>query len=70
MDYREKLRNELVEVRDRYYQAKNEYYAVKNGVKPDYIKEDIKLLWDFKNALGYYLRCMETRCKLYDVDIK
>ena len=70
MDYREKLRNELVEVRDKYYAAKNEYNAAKAGLKPDYIKEDVKLLWRTKKALGYYLSCMESKCKLYDVDIK
>lgn len=70
MTHEEQLRLELVEVRDKYYKAKNNYFAAKNGLKPDFVKESIDLLKKEKESLGYYLSVMEKKCKLYGVDTK
>lgn len=70
MDFKEKLRSELVEIRDRYYAAKNNYIAAKNGLKPDFVKEDIKLLLEEKNTVGHLLSIWERKCDLYGVDKK
>ena len=70
MDFKEKLRLELVETRDKYYAAKNNYMAAKAGLKPDFVKEDEALLGLERKALGFYLYVLEQKCKLYDVETK
>ena len=70
MDFKEKLRLELVETRDKYYAAKNNYMAAKAGLKPDFIKEDVNLLREEKSVLGHWLSILERKCDLYEVDKK
>ena len=70
MDFKEKLRLELVEIRDKYYAAKNNYMASKKGLKPDFVKEDINLLREEKSVLGHWLSILERKCELYGVDKK
>ena len=70
MTFEERLRQELVETRDKYYKAKNNYMAAKNGLKPAFVKESIELLRQEKASLGYYLKVLETKCDLYGVEKK
>lgn len=70
MDFKEKLRLELVEIRDKYYAAKNNYIAAKNGLKPDFVKEDVDLLREEKSTYGHLLSIWERKCDLYGVDKK
>lgn len=70
MTFEEKLRQELVETREKYYQAKNSFFAIKHGMKPDYVKESPELIRKYKSALGFLLKCLEEKCDAYGVDSK
>ena len=70
MTFEDKLRQELVDVREKYYQAKNNYNAAKKGIKPDFVKEDIDLIREEKSVYGHLLSIFERKCDLYGVDKK